>query len=80
MVKDGKMDASKKYRGKIEKVINNYVHDFFRKSLKPAREELSHLIVDPVRWVFCSYRSKKRIVKSHSKSSYSCEIVSQIRW
>lgn len=27
VVKDGKMDASKKYRGKINKVIMNYAHD-----------------------------------------------------
>lgn len=31
VVKDGKMDASKKYRGKIGKVINSYAHD-----LEPA--------------------------------------------
>lgn len=38
VVKDGKMGAAKKYRGKMEKVINSYVHDL-ENSLKNARTD-----------------------------------------
>lgn len=56
VVKDGKMDASKKYRGKIGKVINSYAHDLedAMKNAYPDRVFITHSqcdakIVDEVR-------------------------------
>lgn len=44
VVKDGKMDASKKYRGKIDRVINSYVHDLEAdlKNALPDRVFITH--------------------------------------
>lgn len=56
VVKDGRMDASKKYRGKINKVIMNYTHDLEAdmKNALPDRVFITHstcdaAIVDEVR-------------------------------
>jgi len=56
VVKDGKMDASKKYRGKIDRVINSYVHDLEAdmKNALPDRVFITHSqcapeVVDGVR-------------------------------
>lgn len=56
VVKNGKMDASKKYRGKIGKVINNYAHDLENamKNAYPDRVFITHstcdeAVVDEVR-------------------------------
>jgi len=49
VVKDGKMDASKKYRGKINKVIMNYAHDLegAMKNAYTDRVFITHSQCDP---------------------------------
>ena len=49
VVKDGKMDASKKYRGKIGRVIKNYVHDL--------EDDMKNAMPDRVRLAFYLYQN-----------------------
>lgn len=73
VVKDGKMDASKKYRGKIEKVINNYAHDLEKdlKNALPDRVFITHSqcvpkVVDEVRNYLKSLGIFKEIIETRA--------------
>ena len=73
VVKDGKMDASKKYRGKIGKVIKNYAHDLEddMKNAMPDRVFITHSecdesIVDEVRDYIASLGIFKEIIETRA--------------
>ena len=73
VVKDGKMDASKKYRGKIGKVIKNYARDLENdmKNAMPDRVFITHSecdenIVDEVRDYIASLGIFKEIIETRA--------------
>ena len=73
VVKDGKMDASKKYRGKIGKVIKNYARDLENdmKNAMPDRvfitySECDEKIVDEVRDYIASLGIFKDIIETRA--------------
>ena len=70
VVKDGKMDASKKYRGKIGKVIKNYARDLENdmKNAMPDRVFItySEKIVDEVRDYIASLGIFKDIIETRA--------------
>ena len=73
VVKDGKMDASKKYRGKIGKVIKNYAHDLEddMKNAMPDRVFITHSecdesVVDEVRDYIASLGIFKEIIETRA--------------